>query len=165
LAEEPDILGRADTAWLRIDSHSGQVVACNAAAAGLLDAGTSGVEGRPWRDCLGNIDCIEQLEGGLASATRTPLAPFILQSPTRGDIALGGMLAPLGEDAGLLLLWPLLEAQSLGLPTDLGPGDVVAALGAERVSPAGQDPVKLMDEPSCAAGTMSRSRWAIPLSW
>ena len=123
MAEEPDILGQADTAWLRIDSHSGRVVACNATAAELLGAGSTGLEGRPWRDCLGNIDCAEQLAGGLSRAIRTPLAPFILHRPTSGDIALGGMLVPLGED-GLLLLWPLLEAQTLGLPADLTPGEI-----------------------------------------
>jgi DNA-binding NtrC family response regulator len=146
LAEEPDILGQADTAWLRIDSHSGQVVDYNAIAVELLDAGSTGLEGRPWQECLGNIDCLEQLAGGLAGLARTPLAPFIMQRPIKGDIALGGILVPLDDDAGLLLLWPLLEAQTLGLPADLGAGDVVAALGAERVSPAGQAPEKLIDE-------------------
>ena len=144
MAETPDILGAVHTGWLSISSGDDTIVGCNAVAAQLLASDPARLIGTQWRETLAGVDCEEQLARALVDGRKTPLSPFMLGRGAAGDIILSGLVLP-GPDC-LVLLWPLLDGQTLGLPEDLGPGDAVVALGVERVSPAGRNPRDVMDD-------------------
>jgi DNA-binding NtrC family response regulator len=144
LAEGPDILGAANTGWLRIEREAGRILDCSATAAQWLGADSDSLAGTPWREVFADSACAGQLALALAGSSRAPLAPFVRDRRGESGIVLAGMVLP-GE-GGLVLLWPLLDADNLGLPADFGPGDVVAALGVERVSPAGRSPAEVMGD-------------------
>ena len=156
MAEEPDILGAAKTGCLRISREGGRILDCSAVAAQLLGGGVDDLRDTPWREIFTDTQCAEQLARALEGSFRTPLAPFILDRPGDGEVVLSGMVLP-GEE-GLVLLWPLLEARDLDLPGDFDSGDVIAALGVERVSPAGRNPRDVMGDISASLRGILRRR-------
>ncbi len=156
LAPQPGILEAADTGWLQVSGDNGRILDCNPAAAALLGADAGGLAGSSLGELLADTACAGQFARALAGGQRAPLAPFALRRATGGEVVLSGMVVP-GEPA-LVLLWALVDSEQLGLPEDLGAGDVIAALGVERVSPAGRNPAEVMDDIRASLSGILRRR-------
>jgi DNA-binding NtrC family response regulator len=122
--------GVGDRPALRIALDGGEVIACNSAAATLLDIDSSGAAGRHWRDLLQLPEPLPALVADALAAGLALETPPVLIAAAGGEAAVTLRLFPDPlEGQGLLLLEPLLTDGTDSLPGPVEPGDTVAVLG------------------------------------
>lgn len=130
--------GPQDEARLTIAVHSGEIVACNAAAAQLLGASSSALLGDAWQRAIPwDAESVSVLAHALQAGSRIMLPPLILRGPQGLDTAVGGLLLPAAADTGsaisTLLLWRLLDGSPLCVPHELASSDTLAVLGVDQL--------------------------------
>lgn len=135
--------GPQDEARLSIAVHSGEILACNAAAADLLGVSSSALLGQLWQRAIPwDAQSNSVLAHALQAACRIMLPPLLLRSPQAADIAVGGLLLPDAPDTrdatSTLILWRLLDESQLCVPHELASSDTLAVLGVDQLRYDGQ---------------------------
>lgn len=126
-----------EDACLIIRRDSGEILDCNEAAAELLGAQPGDIRGATWSRALACEDGSHTVLGHAVQAgKRISLPPFLIRGAGRTQVAVGGMILPRESDSGAtlsLLLWRLLDEQTLGFSTALAPSDTLAVLGVDHL--------------------------------
>ena len=128
-----------DTCLVVIDRASQLVLACYGE---LPFEARDGLVDRDWRDALAvPADSSPVISQALLAGIAAALPPIIIGADAEGDFLMGGMLVPQlwrGNDAALMFLRRLRTPWGLQAEQDIGPEDIVAVLGVDRLefSPA-----------------------------
>ena len=129
------IARETEAASFSLDWETGAIDDCNDAAANLLGVARSALCGEPWPRL---ICCEENADSALMLAMQarvgSALPPFLIRRADGGQIAVAGMLIPLGGAAAAnLLLWQLLDEGELDISGSFGTSDIVAVLGVDQL--------------------------------
>lgn len=130
--------GPQDEACLSIHAESGEIVACNAAAAKLLGVSSTALLGDLWHRAIHwNAESGSVLAHALQAGCRIMLPPLILRSPPVMEIAVGGLLLPAARNRpdapSHLILWRLLDESQLCVPDEIALSDTLAVLGVDQL--------------------------------
>jgi DNA-binding NtrC family response regulator/PAS domain-containing protein len=133
------LAGSQDEACLSIHAHSGEILACNAAAAELFGVSPAALLGDLWQRAIPwDAESASVLAHALQASCRIMLPPLILRCPQGVEIAVGGLLLPAMQSApeeaiSNLLLWRLLDGSRPAVPHDLASSDTLAVLGVDQL--------------------------------
>ncbi len=128
--------GPMQEAYFSIAAAGGEILECNAAAASLLGVAASALRGVVWTRAIVAAAPGDVLIHAVQAGRRVALPPFILRRGDGIETIVGGMLLPLAQapDTSFnLVLWPLLDAQQLGVAGSISTSDTLAVLGVDRL--------------------------------
>jgi hypothetical protein len=114
------VSGELHEAKFSIAADSGEILACNDAAANLLGMAVESLPGTQWTRAIvaAEAGSGSVLAHAVQARRRVTLPPLILRRHDGTEIAVTGMLSPAGHSATFnLLLWHLLDDRDLQVST------------------------------------------------